>query len=154
MLLHRSDTVSGFDLHGPSVRWQRARTQDSGRSRARRRSIHPELRLPTGTVKVAWRLGARVFATGLLAVIALGMLDNAVTVRQRARTAELNEMAAVPGVQTASFVSAGLCAAVLLGIGMRLSSHRRPPLAWLWLLGGASVGFAYLVAMWTASLWV
>ncbi len=95
-----------------------------------------------------------MFATALLAVVALGMLDNAATVRERAVAANLNEMAAVPGVETASCLATGLCVVVLFGIGMRLFSRRKPGLVLLWLTGGATVGFAYLVGMWTASLWV
>lgn len=101
-----------------------------------------------------WRRGVRLFATALLAVVALGMLDNAATVRERAAAAKLNEIAAVPGVEAASYLSAGLCAVVLCGVGWRLFSRHEPRLRWLWLAGGATVGFAYLVAMWTASLWV
>jgi hypothetical protein len=82
------------------------------------------------------------------------MLDNAATVRERAVTSNLDEMSAVPGVETASYLSAGLCAVVLFGIGLRVVRRRQPALVLLWLAGGAAVGFAYLVAMWTASLWV
>lgn len=82
-----------------------------------------------------WRRGARLFATALLAVVALAMLDNAATVRERAVATNLNETAAVPGVEVASSLSAGLCAVVLCGVGWRLFSRHKPRLRWLWLAG-------------------
>jgi hypothetical protein len=104
---------------------------------------------------VLWRRCSRVFATLAPAMAVIVMVDNALTVRHRALAANLSEFSAVPGVEKASWVAALMCAAVLLGVAARaLGGRRRPRLGCLWLAGGASVAFAYLVAMWTASLWV
>src|SRR5215218_9322219 len=110
-------------------------------------------RAQEGRPVARWRRCSRVFATLALAVVVADMVDNALTVRHRALAANLSEFSAVAGVEKASWVAALLCAAVLLGVAARaLGGCRWPRLGFLWLAGGASMAFAYL--MWTASLWV
>ena len=88
-----------------------------------------------------------------LAGAVISLIVNALTIGERAVHA--GEAGAAPEIATASWIGALVCAIVLLGVIVRLSSTpRRPSLRVLWMSGACGVAFTYCVHMATASLWV
>jgi hypothetical protein len=100
-----------------------------------------------------FRRCARVFGVLALAGAAVSLIANALTIRERA--IHTGEADAAPAIATVSWIGALVCAIVLFGVIVRLSSTpRRPSLRVLWISGACGVVFTYFIYMATAALWV
>jgi hypothetical protein len=111
--------------------------------------------LDSGRIRLLHRVSAWS-ATLLLAVATAWLIGNALTIRDRASPTVVGaEAASADAVQLASWLAAGLCSVALIGIGSQcVSVGPRTPRAMTWVAGVCGLGAAYVVAMWTATLWV
>jgi hypothetical protein len=122
-------------------------------------ATHRSRRRRDGRDSGSMRLLRRVTAwsgTFLLAVATAWLVGNALTIRGRASPTVIGPEAAAAGaVQLASWLVAGVCSVALVGIGLhRVGVGPGMPRALTWVAGACGLGAAYIVAMWTASLWV
>lgn len=84
-----------------------------------------------------------------------GSVANALTVRRRAISSNLEEIAAASSVEIASWIVAIACLLTLVGVAARERGWQgQPSRALVWTMGIATIVSAFMVMMWTASLWV